>query len=135
MKKNFTWTGKTKKGKRKIAFRRYKEIVNLIYAVVRRADSSYSMGTCKYDLTYRVLKYAAKPGDSDSEDVEDRHLITTETVNCTAAGRSSLPLPSSYANGPNQDTVQSKQLVTAESSTLNDTKLFELFLKMYAQNK
>lgn len=57
IKTQFTWTGKSAMGKTKLAFSEYKEIINLIYAVVRRADSQYTKSECEHDLTYRVLKY------------------------------------------------------------------------------
>lgn len=59
IKTSFSWTGKSATGKNKIAFSEYKEIINLIYAVVRHADGQYTMNDCEHDLTYKVLKYAA----------------------------------------------------------------------------
>lgn len=56
----FTWTGKAAVGKTKIALRDYKEIINLMYAVIRRADETYTMTKCEKNLTYKVLKPTAK---------------------------------------------------------------------------
>lgn len=55
----FSWTGRSSSGsKTKIAFTQYQEIISLILAVCRRADSSYSRKDCEQDLTYKVFKYA-----------------------------------------------------------------------------
>lgn len=55
----FTWTGKSIKGKKKIAFKTYEGVIGLLYAVVHLADKTYSMKDCEYDLTYKVLKHAS----------------------------------------------------------------------------
>lgn len=53
----FTWTGKSN-GQNKIAFCEYKEVVGLLYSVVRLADSKYTLKDCKRDITHKVLKHA-----------------------------------------------------------------------------
>lgn len=55
----FTWTGKSSNGQKKMAFSEYKEIIGLLYTVVRLADTKYSKKDCERDLTYKVLKYAS----------------------------------------------------------------------------
>lgn len=61
--KLFTWTGKSVTGaKTKLAFNEYKEIIGTVHTICRRADSTYSMSECDYDLTYRVFKHVnSKP--------------------------------------------------------------------------
>lgn len=58
----FTWTGKSSTNCTKVAFRDYKAVINLLYAVARLADSGYTLSRCEHDLTYRVLKHAKKNG-------------------------------------------------------------------------
>lgn len=66
---HFTWSGKSTPGQKKIAFSTYKEIVGIIYAVVRRADPGYCRKDCEKDLTYKVLKHAHAryTGNSNTE--------------------------------------------------------------------
>lgn len=52
LKKMFTWTGKTEK----MEFRTYKEVIALLFAVIRLADSNYTIAQCHKDIIYRVLK-------------------------------------------------------------------------------
>lgn len=54
----FTWTGKSSNGQKKMAFSEYKEVIGILYAIIRLADAKYSMKDCERDLTYKVLKYA-----------------------------------------------------------------------------
>lgn len=54
----FTWTGKSASGANtKLAFNVNTEIIGTIHAVIRRADPSYSVKQCEYDLKYRVFKH------------------------------------------------------------------------------
>lgn len=59
--KLFSWTGRAANGaKTKLAFNEYKEIIGTLHMICRRADSTYSMSQCDYDLTYRVFKHVNK---------------------------------------------------------------------------
>lgn len=57
LKKKFTWTGKSIVGHTKMEFRTYKEVIALLYAVIRLADSDYTTMNCKDDIVYKVLKH------------------------------------------------------------------------------
>lgn len=60
----YTWTGKSSNNQTKLAFSELKEIIGLLYAVVRLADATYSLKDCERDLTYKVLKRAIKTKDN-----------------------------------------------------------------------
>lgn len=60
LKSEFSWTGKGANGRKNRAFRDLKEIISLIYHVVRKADSTYCLKTCESDLTYRLLRSGPK---------------------------------------------------------------------------
>lgn len=63
----FSWTGRSSAGsKTKVAFNEYKEIISVIHAVCRLADSSYSRKECEQDLTYKVFKYANAKRSKDT---------------------------------------------------------------------
>lgn len=56
--KQYTWTGRTVKGAKKFALETKKQIIHLIFAVVKAYDAAYSLSECEYDLTYKVCKIA-----------------------------------------------------------------------------
>lgn len=76
----FSWTGRSSSGaKQKIAFNQYKEIIGVILAVCRFADSNYSRKDCEHDLTYKVFKYANSKRSKDviSFDVGSNNNLLT----------------------------------------------------------
>lgn len=55
----YSWTGKSGiKGVSKMRFDGYNQIIGLIHSVCRLADQKYALARCKYDMTYKVFKYA-----------------------------------------------------------------------------
>lgn len=58
LKAKFTWSGRTTLGYTKMPFSVYKEVVSLLFTVVRLADANYTTTQCQRDVTYRVLKHA-----------------------------------------------------------------------------
>lgn len=60
LKKKFTWTGRTSLGNSKMAFSVYKEVVALLFSVIRLADSNYTTKKCQQNVTYKVLKFAGQ---------------------------------------------------------------------------
>lgn len=60
----FTWTGKTQnKGSRKFALKKYKRLTELLYEVLRAADSRYSMAYFSKDMVTKVMKQAYMGGE------------------------------------------------------------------------
>lgn len=54
----FSMTGKAAPGHvKKIAFNQFTEIIGVIFATCRRADTNYSLKECKNDLTYKIFKH------------------------------------------------------------------------------
>lgn len=54
----FTWTGKSIGGRKKLAIRDSKNIVELFYAIVFHIDETYSRSTFSDHLKNKILKYA-----------------------------------------------------------------------------
>lgn len=50
----FTWSGKSKPGIRKIALKNYQHIYGLIYSVVSRSHKSYTKESYRKDLIDRI---------------------------------------------------------------------------------
>lgn len=55
---NFTWTGKTIKGEKKIPFQRSKNIVDLLFDMVVKVEPSYQQATFLSHLKNKIIKYA-----------------------------------------------------------------------------
>lgn len=53
----YTWTGKTKEGK-KLKFEKKERIVKLLYGISKRINSNYPYSSFKWNLVNKVLKYA-----------------------------------------------------------------------------
>lgn len=62
-----------------MAFNEYKEIIGIIHATCRSADSSYSLKDCESDLTYKVFKYA-NTKRMPQPPTQSAELVSTETV-------------------------------------------------------
>lgn len=60
----YTWTGKTDskstEKRKKYAFKKMKEILDLILHIMKRIDYNYSVEKLYRDITYSILKYAYK---------------------------------------------------------------------------
>lgn len=54
----FTWTGKSKPGIRKLPFRDYKGIESLLYAIITQMHPKYDKKTFHKDLVDKILKFA-----------------------------------------------------------------------------
>lgn len=124
----FTWTGKSINGEKKIPFRDYKEIIGLLFNVVRRANNKYTMVKCEEDLTTRILKYAAA---KKKDNKKDKDSSNCENVQSQAEAHGST------SNNHLQNTFENQVLCSTETSdrTVNQSKLLQFVLKMCAENK
>lgn len=80
-------------GQKKIAFSEYKEIIGIIHATCRAADSSYSLKDCESDLTYKVFKYAntkRTPTPLPQPPLQSAALVSTETISVDNSTKSKL---------------------------------------------
>lgn len=55
---NFTWSGKSVRGKKKIQLRIYKNIVDFMYGIANGMDKTYQHSTYLDILKNKVIKYA-----------------------------------------------------------------------------
>lgn len=58
----FTWTGKSQKGKKKHAFKIYDQIQETILESLIKIDKAYNIDRLQKEIKYNVLKYAYKVG-------------------------------------------------------------------------
>lgn len=57
----FTMTGKSgNKNATKEKFKKYVNVIHILWRVARAADESYTKAQFEHDLTYKVIKYAYK---------------------------------------------------------------------------
>lgn len=55
---NYTWMGKGANGETKQAFSKYKNVLNLIYTVVRGRDENYNFEAFLSNLKLKIIRYA-----------------------------------------------------------------------------
>lgn len=55
---NFTWTGKSVNGERKIPFQESNNIVDLLFDMVAKVEPSYQKTTFLSHLKTKIIKYA-----------------------------------------------------------------------------
>lgn len=59
----FTMTGKSgNKSITKEKFKKYVNIINVLWRVANAADDSYTKARFEHDLTYKIMKYAYRLG-------------------------------------------------------------------------
>lgn len=54
----FTWSGKSKPGTRKIAMKDFTRVFDLIHSIVSRSHKKYTDESCRKDLVDKILKFA-----------------------------------------------------------------------------
>lgn len=54
----FTWTGKSRPGTRKIAFQEYNRTVGIIFALTSKIHRSYTKEQYRKDMVDRIFKFA-----------------------------------------------------------------------------
>lgn len=54
----FSWTGKTIPGERKLSFKSYENITDLLYKTVKKVDINYTENIAEDHLKYKILRYA-----------------------------------------------------------------------------
>lgn len=57
---NFTYSGKSTKGQRKIAFKMQQNIIGLLYSIVSKIDKSFDKDNLTLYLKDNILKYASE---------------------------------------------------------------------------
>lgn len=61
----YTWSGRGAGKSRKFPFKNYLKIHQLIFTVLNKVQSKYSLNECEEDIKKRVLKYAYLKSDSE----------------------------------------------------------------------
>lgn len=79
---NITWTGKGKKGVKKVALSKFPKCVELVVQLATAASKSYTKQLCEQCIKYKILKYAyrATQDPENAENNENTETVTGETV-------------------------------------------------------
>lgn len=76
---NMTWTGKTKKQKRKISFKSFVEIYKIFFDLSKVADKNFNANDCHRVIVYKLLKNAYKKATAD-DDIEEELTNNVDNV-------------------------------------------------------